>query len=456
MQVEIKCPEKLLFFASTPCRLKGARGGRGAGKSWAVADTLLLKALECKRRILCGREYQNTISDSVHQLLIDRIENYGLEHLFTITTNEIICKTTGSTFEYRGLHHNITELKSFEGVDIFWGEESVMFSQKSLSILTPTIRKANSELWFTWNTGTGDEPIEQLFQHRDDAILAFVNYWDNPWFPDVLREEMEHDKVINPAMYRHVWCGEPGASGQFFPEFVKHLDLMRVKPYKIPQFDLNLYGSMDYGDGSLPDSGATSFGLWNVDKKTGKPTRLFTYYKRGMYADAYAREIVASVSSLWETGGTMPHAVYADPSIFVKRNSERGTSRAIADYFREVGLNMVAANNDRQNGWRVMRNAFCLDAEGAPNSFFWDGYNDEYEDCIPRLQCNEKRPDDAMKGGNQEHLCDDVRYGLVAFMANVKPVTNHVDHNAKARREQKVMGYGDILKPRMLSLSECY
>jgi phage terminase large subunit len=456
ISLEVECPDKLKFFGLSEARYKGAKGGRGGGKSWAIADILLLKSIEKRRRILCGREFQNTIADSVHQILIDRIAHYKLDKLFDITDKEINCIQTGSFFIFKGLHYNITEIKSLEGIDIFWGEEAEKFSQKSLDIITPTIRMPGSELWFSWNTSAGDEPVEQLFKKRKNSILVHVDYRDNPWFPQVLRDEMEHDKANNEPRYKHVWLGEEGGTGRFFPEFSKNAELMKLEPKKFLPYELNLYGSMDYGDGGNETSGATSFGLWNLDKKTGKPVRLFTYYRRNMFADAYAREIVSMIRSFWFTDGMMPRVVYADPSIFVKRSGINGTTRAIADYFKDVGLNMVEANNNRVNGWRVVRNAFSLDVEGQPNSYFWNSYNDEYEYFIPKLNQKESNPEDAEKGGDQEHLCDDVRYGLVAFMSGVKTIDHTKDQQNKNAPMQRVWGLNEVLKPRMLSLQECY
>ena len=455
VSLEIECPEKLMFFGTEKWRLKGAKGGRGAAKSITVTDTLLLKSLEKRRLIVCGRYLKTTIDYSIHSRFVSRIHSLGIDHLFSITGKEITAKNTGSRLTFVGVSANVEDLKSLDECDIFWGEEAFKFSSKLLEVLIPTVRAEGSELWFTWNTELGDEPIEKLFQGRDDAKLVEINYPDNPWFPDVLKVEMEACKRNNYPLYEHIWMGKPGGSGRFLPEFSTNMEAMRVQPRRFNLNELNLYGSLDYGDGNAPDAGATSFGLWNIDKKTGKPTRLMTYYQRNMFADAYAREIVAMITSMWETGGLMPHAVFADPSIFIKKNQEGGRTTAIADYFRAFGLNMIAANNDRVNGWRVVRNAFSLDAEGQPGCFFWDGYNDEYEDLIPRLQTNEKKPEDAAKGGDAEHLCDDVRYGLVSFMSQVR-IANPSRYHDPSQREEKVLGFNDILKPRMISLVGCY
>lgn len=454
-KLEIECCDKLTFFGLENWRLKGAKGGRGASKSIAVTDTLLFKSLEKYRLIVCGRYLKTTIDYSIHSRFCSRIKKLKMDHLFIISKTEITAKNTGSVLTFVGVSANPDDLKSLDECDIFWGEEAIKFSQKLLEILIPTIRAEGSELWFTWNTGVGDEPIEKLFKDRKDAKLVHVNYDDNPWFPDVLRVEMETCKENNPVLFRHIWRGEEGGSGRFLPEFAKNIEKMRQQPRRFNLYELNLYGSLDYGDGNALDAGATSFGLWNIDKKTGKPTRLMTYYKRGMFADAYAREIAAMIQSMWETGGIMPHAIFSDPSIFIKKNMENGRVSAIADYFKAVGLNMVAANNDRINGWRVVRNAFSVDEEGEPGCFFWDNYNDEYEDLIPRLQTNEKRPDDAAKGGDAEHLCDDVRYGLVSFMSQVKIKNLSQVHNPH-EVEEKILGIEDLLKPRMMSLTDCY
>lgn len=166
--------------------------------------------MEQPLRILCGREIQNTIKDSVKQLLDDLIKEYEFDDFFTSTQTEIR-GVNGSNFIFSGLQHNPAKIKSMEGVDIVWLEEADSISQETLDLLIPTIRKEGSELWFSYNPRDINAPVHQMFvvKGRPDAYVKKVNYYDNPWFPDVLRKEMEYDKAHDPGKYQHIWLGEP-------------------------------------------------------------------------------------------------------------------------------------------------------------------------------------------------------------------------------------------------------
>jgi phage terminase large subunit len=184
-------------------------GGRGGGRSWAFARALILRALAKRERILCARELQNSIKDSVHRLLSDQIEIMGLSKHFVITRDSIL-STNGSNFLFKGLHHNITDIKSTEGVTIVWIEEAEKVSEESWSVLLPTIRAKNSEIWLTFNPYSTSDPTYQRFivNPPPGTIRMRAGHAENPWFPDNLRELMEHDQRTNPDRYRWIWEGE--------------------------------------------------------------------------------------------------------------------------------------------------------------------------------------------------------------------------------------------------------
>jgi len=192
-----------------PYRYKVYYGGRGSAKSYNFALTLLVLSSKQKLRILCAREFQNSISDSVHRLLADLIEKYKLPN-FEVTQREIRNLYTGSEFIFKGLRHNIQSIKSIEGVDICWVEEAQTVSEESWQILIPTIRKPKSEIWISFNPQFVDDPTYQRFivNPPDNAVVKKVTYKDNPYFPDVLKEEMEYDKRSNYERYVHIWEGE--------------------------------------------------------------------------------------------------------------------------------------------------------------------------------------------------------------------------------------------------------
>lgn len=199
-----------------PSRYKVLRGGRGSGKSRSIATALLLKGAETTHRVLCAREVQKSIKDSVYRLLLDEIERLGLTDFYTSTESEIRGKN-GTLFIFAGLWNNQNSIKSMEGISICWVEEAQSISQESLDTLIPTIRIPDSEIWFSYNPRFETDPIDQMFR-RDElppgTILLEVNHDQNPWFPEVLREEMEYDRKRDMDKYLHVWEGHYKQSSQ--------------------------------------------------------------------------------------------------------------------------------------------------------------------------------------------------------------------------------------------------
>lgn len=208
--MNFELPEKLVFFLSKKARYKVAYGGRGSAKSWTVARCLVLLALQSKVRILCTRQLQTSIKDSVHKLLSDSIQALGLDQFFDITRDAIRCTNNESEFIFKGIQNNINEIKSIEGIDYCWVEEAQSVSTESWEILIPTIRKEGSEIWVTFNPDRDEDATFQRFIKNPppDSIVQLVNYNDNPWFTDVLRKEMEYCKEIDQGKYEHIWLGK--------------------------------------------------------------------------------------------------------------------------------------------------------------------------------------------------------------------------------------------------------
>lgn len=184
-------------------------GSRGSGKSWSVARFLVAAALAKKVKILCAREFQNSISDSVHSLISNVITESGLDSYFDIQNNYITSKN-GSEFIFKGLAMNIASIKSIEAIDIVWLEEADRISQNSLDVLIPTVRKPGSFFIITYNPTHEDDPIHKMFykDKPENALVKHVTFQDNPYFPDVLREEMEHMRATDYDRYEHVWLGK--------------------------------------------------------------------------------------------------------------------------------------------------------------------------------------------------------------------------------------------------------
>ncbi len=421
MELTVKIPEKLSFFMSESSRYKGAYGGRGAGKSWSVADALLIKAIETPYkpiRVLCARELQNSIKDSVHRLLSDRIEANGLQGAFTITDNQI--KTpNGSLFIFKGLRTNISEIKSLEGIDICWVEEAEKVSQDSLNILSPTIRNEDSEIWFTWNTGTKSDPVYKMLVEcpRPDAIVQKVNYYDNPWFPNVLKKEMEHDKATDEKKYNRIWLGEPAEGGLFFSNFDK--ELMEEQPFKIQPHigERTLYGGFDFGWGS---DGWASFGLVYLDG-SGVPHRIMHWYRQNMTASKQADDLFEEIEGFYFTSGVFPKKIFYDYEMDVSGKLEDDEWAPIK-YFQERWRkgrhnpgSWVRANKKRIPGWQCVTDYLGKNVDTLqPNMRFWPQYNKDWVESMESAEADENKPLDLAKS-NRDHPCDDHRYCMVGI-----------------------------------------
>lgn len=230
--------EALSFLLTESARWKIAYGGRGAGKTEGYAIALILLARTKRLRILCGREFQNSIDESVKATIEANIISMGLEEEFKILNKQIVCKRTGTRFFFMGLRYNISKIKSLGRIDICWIEEADKTSTVTLDKLAPTIRGRSREeadrggpfglgpeIWISFNPDLEDDAVYIRFVLKKDkyapdyvqdeetgemiryAIVKKVNYWDNKWFPPDLRLEMNVMKAANENKYLEVWEG---------------------------------------------------------------------------------------------------------------------------------------------------------------------------------------------------------------------------------------------------------
>lgn len=183
-------------------------GGRGSGKSHDVAEYCLFRAYQSKIKVLCTRELQNSIADSVYSLLKNKITDMKLDFFFTVYKDRIV-GNNGSEFIFKGIHNNVSEIKSMENISIAWLEESQSLSRESIDVIVPTIRAPGSILIFTFNPYKDNDPIYvEMKNATEDDLVIKANYSDNPWFPEELRMEMERDKKNDYQKYLWVWEGE--------------------------------------------------------------------------------------------------------------------------------------------------------------------------------------------------------------------------------------------------------
>jgi len=290
-------------FLREPKRYKVLYGGRGGAKSHNIARTLLVMGMERPLRIVCAREIQKSIKDSVHALLADIIRGHKLTNFYEIQES-IIKGKNGTEFKFRGLKHNTTDMKSLEGADICWIEEAENVSHNSYEILIPTIRKEGSEIWISFNVKNVSDPTYQRFiaSQDPDIIAKKVSWRDNPFFPDVLKKERLKLKESDPEAYEHIWEGAPDTrrSGA---AYAKQLNKAReegritIVPYD-PIAEVFTAWDLGFGD-------ATS--IWWL-QFVGRELRWLDYYENcGEQLDHYAKVIKGKPYNYIRQGHYLPH-----------------------------------------------------------------------------------------------------------------------------------------------------
>jgi phage terminase large subunit len=240
----VQIPEAFDFLFQDEARYRASYGGRGSAKSHSFAFALVVKARERPLRILCAREIQKSIRDSVKRLLDDKIEEAGFRGFFQSTDTEIR-GANGSLFLFAGLRTNADAVKSTEGIDIAWVEEANKVSQRSLDLLIPTIRKPGSEIWFTWNPEHPTDPVDAMFRGKAGppprSLVRQVNWDDNPFFPPVLQGDMEWDRQRDPEKFAHIWGGA----------YLRNSEARVFKNWRVEEFetppDARFYFGADWG-----------------------------------------------------------------------------------------------------------------------------------------------------------------------------------------------------------------
>lgn len=251
-------------------RYKVYWGGRGSGKSWAIAEALVRLSAALPLRILCIREFQNTMKESSHKILSDTITRLGLDSWFDVTATSIRSKT-GSEFIFMGCFGpgKLNSIRSTEGIDICWAEEAHSISEASWRVIIPTIRKMGSEIWISFNMDDENDSTYRRFvaKERPGSIVHLVNYDQNPWFEDSpLYDEMVFDKENDYQLYEHIWEGKP--------KRVSNAIILNKK-YTSRVFDDDLWKEasrlrmgLDFGFSQDPSALTRSFVLENQTRET--------------------------------------------------------------------------------------------------------------------------------------------------------------------------------------------
>ena len=347
--MNVEFPDKLRCLFQ-PSRYKFLKGGRGSAKSWSVARALLIQGVMQPHRVLCTREVQKSIKQSVHQLLKDQIQALGLGGFYQVLETEIRGKN-GTTFHFSGLSDQTADsIKSFEGCTRVWIEEGQSITKRSWQILTPTIRAAGSEIWVTYNPQleTDETHVRAVGEKKDpDTITVDINYFDNPWFPEVLEKERQHAQNTLPKEeYEHIWLGRcmPAVQGAiYFREVAEAEASGRIGRFPYDPM-LKVHRIWDMG--------------WNdcmaiiLAQRNGSAVTIVGYVTgtRRTTAD-YIAQFRGEKYRGWNWGSDfLPHDGFA---------KNRQTGKADADVLRGLGCTVVQTPNmDVEQGIRQARLLF--------------------------------------------------------------------------------------------------
>lgn len=366
--MNIQFPAKLQCLFR-PKRRKVLHGGRGSGKSWAVARALLILGAQRPLRILCTREVQKSIKDSVHRLLSDQIQSMGLGAHYEILENEIRGRN-GTLFLFAGLaQHTVESIKSFEGVDIVWVEEAQVVTKRSWDVLTPTIRKDGSEIWLTLNPDMETDETYRRFvdgqpEESPDSFVVQMNWKDNPFFPVTLEKERLDTLARDPENYANIWDGAPKrvSDGAIYKyEIIRLYDENRVRnmPYD-PMLSVHTVWDLGWND-------AMTIGFW---QRSSSEVRCIDYIEDSHHTlDWYVNEIEKRPYR-WGTD-FIPHD---------GRNRNTQTGKSTQEALEAMGRKVIALpQDDVEEGIKAARLMF-------PRVYFDKDKTGRLLECLKRYQ----------------------------------------------------------------------
>jgi phage terminase large subunit len=360
MQANIEFPLKLQCLFK-PARYKVLWGGRGGAKSWGIARALLIIGLNKPIRVLCAREFQTSIKDSVHKLLSDQIINMGLTDFYEVVDRTIRGKN-GSEFNFVGLKNNVANVKSYEGVDICWVEEAQSVSARSWDVLIPTIRKEQSEIWVSFNPELATDNTYQRFilNSPANAIIQKINWSDNPWFPETLKLEKDALKTRDIEAYNTVWEGicRVTVDGAIFAkemQFAEMEDRITKVNYD-PTKPVHAVFDLGWSDATA---------VWFV-QFIGMETRLIRYMET-------SQETISAILAKMQTFG------YIYDTLWLPHDAENKTLAAAGRSIEEIV---------RSSGYktRIIPRTPVVDSINAARTIFRNCWFDR-DNCVDGLQC---------------------------------------------------------------------
>ena len=360
METNAQFPVKMASLFDK-ARYKVYYGGRGAGKSHSAAKALLILGAKSQIRVLCAREYQTSIKDSVHKLLCDQIELMNLHGFYEITQSAIRGKN-GTEFAFVGLKNNVANVKSYEGVDYCWVEEAQTVSRHSWNTLIPTIRKEGSEIWITFNPELETDETYQRFVVRppEQAVVQKINWSDNPWFPEVLALEKDSLKSRDPSAYQTVWEGlcRLTVDGAIFANEIQvaELDDRITKVNYDPTKPCHVIFDLGWAD-------STAFWILQF---VGMETRLIRYHED-------SQKTISHYLALMQTYGYMYDTLWLPHDAQNKTLASNGKS--IEEIVRAAGYKT-----------RIIERTPVADSINAARTIFRNCWFDR-ENCYDGLQC---------------------------------------------------------------------
>lgn len=354
-KAKARFPAKLkCLFVPQKARYRVLYGGRGGSKSWNIARALLLKGCEQTIRVLCAREFQTSIKDSVHKLLCDQIFNLGIEAHYEIT-DRTIRGVNGTEFIFVGIKNNTNNVKSIEGIDIAWVEEAQSVSPNSWNVLVPTIRKADSEIWISFNPELPTDETWKRFviSPPENAVVQKINWNDNPWFPEVLDLERRALQGRDIEAYNNVWEGIPRqtVNGAIFAKEVTMAEL-EGRICNVP-YDATkpVHAVFDLG-------WADQTACW-ILQFIGQETHLIRYFEDSQQTISYYMAKLQSFGYLYDTIW-LPHDAKA---------KSLGTGKSIEEIVRATGMKVQILDRvpvaDSINAARTIFNKCYFDRQNT-------------------------------------------------------------------------------------------
>lgn len=367
--LQIKTPRVFLPLLQ-PARYKGAHGGRGSGKSHFFAELGIETCLMQPTRMVCLREIQKSIKQSIKLLLEDKIRSMGVSDQFYDPLETEIRAKNGSLIIFQGMqNHTADSIKSLEGFDVALLGEAQSFSQYSLDILRPTIRKDGSSIWAEWNPETEDVPIDKLLRGPNapsNSIVVESNWRDNPFFPEVLRKEMEEDKARDYDKYLHIWEGHYRRTldgAVYAKEIRKAYEDKRVcRVLPIPGKPVDWFLDLGHRDHTAMWGGQIQMSEYRVVK---------FYQNRGEKLDHYVAYIKSTglpIGTIW-----LPHD--ADQEHLVGKT----IAQAMRDLMPGVKIRVIPRMAKKSIGIEAVRRIF-------PNCYFDEENTREGMKCLGRFK----------------------------------------------------------------------